>query len=245
MLTNLLLASGLVVAGMFAWTLAEYVLHRFVMHEMVGKGMPSREHLIHHADPQNNPGRPLLSWIGIIVVGAVLFGWSVPLLTSAVVGSGWVGLAMYAGWLLGYGTYEQIHERSHFEAPRGRYTTWVRRHHFHHHNGHPMANHGVTTPLWDKVFGTLEVADVIRVPRRQAMCWLVDDDGEVKAEYAPHYVLVGPAHADERLRKLDAARAFMNLPPADVSSLAHSGDAGRFAPAASSVLSVPRAVRTA
>ena len=211
--TDSLVATGLFGAGLFAWTLAEYVLHRFVMHEMLGKGLPSREHLVHHADPENNPGRPLLSWIGIVVVGAVLFGWSAPLLTSWLIGSAWTGLALYAGWLVGYATYEQIHERSHFKAPRGRYTAWVRRHHFHHHHGHPMANHGVTTPLWDLVFGTLEVADVIRVPRRQAMCWLVDQHGDVRAEYADRYVLIGPATADARLAAIDRARAFANLPP--------------------------------
>ena len=133
--------------------------------EMLGKGLPSREHLHHHATGGDNPGRPFLSWLGIAVVGAVIFlggaGW---LLGGLVFGAAWLGVPLYAGWLLGYGIYERIHERSHDTAPRGRYTAWVRRHHFHHHHGHPMANHGVTVPLWDKVFGTLEVADVIRVP---------------------------------------------------------------------------------
>lgn len=222
MTTSFLTVAGLVALGLFAWTFAEYVLHRFVMHELRGTGLPSREHLIHHADPQNNPGRPLLSWIGIIVVGAVLFavpgglaGHQLGLALGLA-----AGLPTYGGWLLGYGIYEQIHERSHFQAPRGAYTAWVRRHHFHHHNGHPMSNHGVTTPLWDKAFGTLEVADVIRVPRRQAMCWLVDEQGEVRPEYADHYVLVGPASSSERLAALDRARAFANLAPLAADDLA-------------------------
>ena len=36
-------------SGVFAWTLGEYVIHRFVMHQVEGRSMPSREHLMHHA----------------------------------------------------------------------------------------------------------------------------------------------------------------------------------------------------
>jgi sterol desaturase/sphingolipid hydroxylase (fatty acid hydroxylase superfamily) len=211
--TQLGIAALLLPAGMGAWTFGEYVIHRW-MHEMRGKGLPSREHLVHHASGGDNPGRPVLSWLGIGVLGAVVL---VPL--GLVVGA-WAagqplaGLPLYAGWLLGYGVYEQIHDRAHSHPPRGRYTAWVRRHHFHHHHGHPLTNHGVTVPFWDRVFGTLEVPDVIRVPRRQAMRWLVHDDGTLRDEYAGTYELVGPADPDGRMAAIDRARAFANLPPA-------------------------------
>ncbi len=194
--------------GLFVWTLAEYVLHRFVMHELRGRGLPSREHLLHHADPENNEGRPILSWVGIALIGLLLF---VP--AGSFLGGFAVGAAAYGGWLLGYGTYRRIHNRSHSHAPVGDYGRWVRVHHFHHHHGHPMANHGVTSPLWDRVFGTLEVPTTIRVPRRHAMTWLVDADGKVLPEYSDRYVLVGPANADARLSRIDRARAFVNLTP--------------------------------
>lgn len=194
--------------GLFAWTLAEYLLHRFVMHELGGRGLPSREHLLHHADPEHNQGRPILSWVGIALIGLVVF---VPL--GSLLGGATVGWAALGGWLLGYGTYRRIHNRSHSHAPRGGYGRWVRVHHFHHHHGHPMANHGVTSPLWDRVFGTLEVPGVIRVPRRHAMPWLVAGDGTVLPEFADHYALVGPAAADARLAGIDRARAFANLTP--------------------------------
>ena len=38
------------VAGAASWTLVEYALHRGAMHEMRGRGLPSVEHLGHHAD---------------------------------------------------------------------------------------------------------------------------------------------------------------------------------------------------
>lgn len=216
-------AVALALVGAGAWTFGEYVIHRFLMHELRGRGLPSREHLLHHADPEGNPGRPLLSWIGIAVVGAVLFVPAGLVLGHLVAGSAPVGLGLYGGWLVGYGVYERIHERSHSHPARGRYGRLVRRHHFHHHHGHPLVNHGVTTPLWDRVFGTLERPTRIRVPRRQAMAWLLDADGEVRVELRDTYELVGPADADARQRALDRARAFANLPPACAPAVALAG----------------------
>lgn len=209
------LVPALVLAGAFAWTLGEYVLHRFVMHELAGRGLPSREHLLHHADPEGNPGRPVLSWIGIVVVGAVLFagpGWWLAVALGAAPGA---GLALWGGWLVGYGAYERIHTRCHTHAPRTAYGRWVRRHHFHHHYGHPLTNHGVTTPLWDRAFGTLAAVGHVRVPRRHAMAWLVDGRGRVRPEHRATYELVGPdaARAGARLAAIDHARAFANLVP--------------------------------
>jgi sterol desaturase/sphingolipid hydroxylase (fatty acid hydroxylase superfamily) len=198
--------TGGIVAGMAAWTLGEYVIHRFLMHEFRGRGLPSREHLLHHADPEENPGRPLLSWIGIVVVGASLF--LVPGLLVLGVAVGW---APYVGWLVGYGVYERIHNRAHTHGPRGAYGRWVRRHHFFHHHGHPMRNHGVTSPIWDRVFGTYETPTRIVIPRRHAMPWLVDAAGSVRAPFRSLYVLAGPADRNERSAALDRARAFANL----------------------------------
>src|SRR3954471_9175440 len=103
---TILLGLGLLLAGMFAWTLGEYVIHRW-MHEMLGKGMPSREHLVHHATGGDNPGRPFLSWLGIAVVGAVLLVAPGYVLAGRLLGSGVAGLALYAGWLVGYAAYER------------------------------------------------------------------------------------------------------------------------------------------
>ena len=198
-------------AGAVLWTLAEYLLHRFAMHELKGKGMMSREHLLHHVEAGWTLAYTnILSWIGVGVVGGLVWaplGW--------VLGGPLVAGALSLGWVAGYFFYEYQHADSHLRGPRGRYTAWLRRHHFHHHFGHPMANHGVTLPVWDVVFGTREAPEVIKVPRRLALPWLVDDDGEVRPEYRDHYVLVGSASSDERTAALDKARAFASLAPVD------------------------------
>ena len=198
-------------AGWALWTLAEYLLHRFAMHHLHGKGMMSREHLEHHVTSGwSFDVNHILSWTGMLLVGAVLWaplGW---LLAGPV-----AGVTLAVGWAFGYFFYEYQHAVSHLRAPQTSYQRTVRRHHFHHHFGAPMANHGVSIGFWDHVFGTFEHPEQVRVPRRLALPWLVDADGEVKPEFTDDYVLVGAAEPNERLLKLDRARAFASIAPAD------------------------------
>jgi sterol desaturase/sphingolipid hydroxylase (fatty acid hydroxylase superfamily) len=197
--------------GWALWTLAEYLLHRFAMHHLKGRGMMSREHLEHHVHSNWSFSHThLLSWAGMLLVGALVW---LPL--AWLVAGPAVGATVAVGWAFGYFFYEYQHAMSHLRAPTGRYSTWLRRHHFHHHFGHPMANHGVTIGVWDRVFRTNEQPDIVRVPRRLALPWLVDASGEVRPELAHHYVLVGAASSDERLAALDRARAFASVAPAD------------------------------
>lgn len=207
-LTALTVAVG-VVAGIVLWTLAEYLLHRFAMHALNGKGMMSREHLEHHVTSSwSYSSTHLLSWSGVIVVGALVWapvGWLL---------LGRNGSALGVGWVIGYAGYEYQHAMAHLRGPRGRYSTWLRRHHFHHHFGHPRANHGVTTSVWDRVFATNELPDRVRVPRRLALPWMLED-GELRADLAGHYELVGSAERTLSAARLDRVRAFASVAPAD------------------------------
>ena len=206
------LLAAAVLGGIVAWSLAEYLLHRCAMHVMRGRGVMSRAHLEHHARPAWRwSAIDLLSWAGI--VAAALGAW-LPL--------GWwlgglgAGGALAAGWVAGYASYEYLHASAHRRAPRTAYGAWLRRHHLHHHFGHPMANHGVTSPLWDLVFGTFEAPPTVRVPRRLAPAWLLDEQGRRRPDMGA-YVLVGRDVDvdDERVRALDRARAFASLAPPD------------------------------
>lgn len=201
--------AALFVAGMASWSLMEYLLHRFAMHQLRGRGIMSREHLRHHATSHwYFRSTTLLSWIGVVVVSTAVFapiGW----LVAGVPGA----IALASGYAVGYFVYEWIHARAHLVPPRNAYTRWVRKHHFHHHYGHPMSNHGVTLPIWDRVFGTGETPEQVRVPRRLAMVWLLDDEGEVRPEHVHDYVVVGSGGTagDE----VDFRRAFANQVPVD------------------------------
>lgn len=189
----------LLLSGWLAWTLGEYLIHRFAMHALRGRGITSREHLNHHADRDSILEKWFLAWTGVMLVGLALDTALHP--------------AVGAGWVLGYGFYDLHHWQAHKRPPRSRYQRWLRRHHFHHHFGHPRDNLGVTWPVWDLVFGTYRRPGVVRVPRRLAMVWLLDDRGEVRPDFAADYEVAGAATRTPALAARDRADAFANRPP--------------------------------
>jgi sterol desaturase/sphingolipid hydroxylase (fatty acid hydroxylase superfamily) len=181
-------------AGVVVWTLLEYGLHRFAMHGRALGTLVRKEHLAHHATPNyfTSLARKLALAVpvlgGLGALGALVFGPS--------------GLALALGTTAGWVFYEQLHRATHVRGPRNAYGEWARRHHLHHHFQNAEANHGVTSPIWDWVFGTLERPATIAVPRRHVHCfaWLLDDEG-IAPRYAAHYRLVGsPATASSGRR---------------------------------------------
>ena len=160
--------------GALSWTLAEYALHRGFGHRKGARNAFSKEHLKHHATVTYFAP----SWKKAIAAGAV-FG-------IAFVA---VGVAFAAGFASMYVAYEVVHRRLHTHAALTAYGRWARRHHLHHHFSRPRMNHGVTTPLWDWVFGTLEVPDRVLVPRRNALPWMLDGGGELLPQLGAEYVL--------------------------------------------------------
>jgi sterol desaturase/sphingolipid hydroxylase (fatty acid hydroxylase superfamily) len=171
------------IVGAFTWTLAEYVLHRGLGHRRGAKNPFSVEHLKHHATVTWFAP----TWKKAIAAAAVLAATGAPLYRAF----GLDGLAASAGFALTYVAYEAIHRRLHTHRGFGAYGRWARRHHLHHHFSRPRLNHGVTTPIWDWVFGTLDVPAVVTVPRSNALPWMLRDDGTLEPGLAGEYVLVG------------------------------------------------------
>ncbi|HEY6130367.1 MAG TPA: sterol desaturase family protein [Halioglobus sp.] len=192
--------------GAIGWTLLEYVLHRFVFHGPSAKGIGAQEHRRHHA--QVNYFAPW--WqkaLAALVTAAILL----PLL-SLLAGMR-LGGACTLGFISMYLLYEILHRRVHTRAPRGRYGRWLRKNHFAHHFVNPRLAHGVTTPLWDLVFGTRLSVNRVRVPRRVAMPWLVDTHGSIHDTYTAEYELVGSRSSDEQTRHRDTEAAMANERP--------------------------------
>ena len=172
--------------GAFLWTFSEYLLHRW-FHTARGSNPASREHLAHHARRLYLvTAMNWLAWAGVLLVGLV----GIPLVAWTVL-PGAEAVVLGVGWVVAYFVYEWIHASNHLWEPRTTYGRWTRRSHFHHHFGAPLRNHGVTTPLWDKVFGTYDNPAQVTVPRRMAMVWLLDDAGEVRPEYRATYLVRG------------------------------------------------------
>ena len=167
--------------GMFSWTFLEYVIHRWLGHDPRYRGNPfGVEHVRHHAEGNYFAPTPKKAALVAVVIGGPA-AWL----------AGAHGAAAVGGLLVMYGTYEVLHRREHTHAGIGRYGRWARRHHFHHHFVDPKTNHGVTTPLWDLVFGTYRTPAIIPVPAKLCMRWLLDDAGAVRAEHAARYQLRG------------------------------------------------------
>lgn len=184
------------VLGVLLWTLTEYLAHRFLGHHKKTKPNPfADEHTRHHS--VGDYFAPAYKKALVAIVAFVLVG--VPAVALA---GQTVGAAFALGFALMYISYEALHRRDHTHAGWSRRMRRLRRHHFYHHFADPRMNHGVTTTLWDRVFGTYVVADKIRVPHKLAMRWLFENDdarraGVIADRFTAHYALVGaPASAD-------------------------------------------------
>jgi sterol desaturase/sphingolipid hydroxylase (fatty acid hydroxylase superfamily) len=174
-------AIGSFVFGGLGWSLSEYVIHRWGAHEKRNRTPFQREHLMHHskgnwfAATHKKVITALVVIPPIAAVGTLLFG-AVP------------GFGFALGYASVYLGYELLHRRLHTHPPRGPVGRTLRMHHFWHHFGNARVNHGVTSRIWDRVFGTLVVPERVRVPKSLAPLWLMGDDGEVRPEFAADYV---------------------------------------------------------
>lgn len=133
----------LVLVGVAAWTLLEYLMHRFVFHSC-----PAARHLhrLHHDHP-NDPDAERSSFSTPLIAFPIGF----LLIVAAGVED---GSAIFAGLLLGYLAFIVLHYAVHrwpIEPNSWLYSAKMR--HLTHHR-FDTCNYGVTTNLWDIVFRT-------------------------------------------------------------------------------------------
>lgn len=138
-------------AGVLFWTFLEYVLHRFVFHfEPHGPVQEDLSFLIHgiHHDYPWDADRLVMPPTISLAIGAMLW-----LPMKYAVGETYF-TGMFAGVALGYLWYDLGHYAAHHIKPRTRVGRWLRSYHLVHHFKTPGLRYGVSTPLWDLVFGT-------------------------------------------------------------------------------------------
>ena len=173
------------IAGIASWTLAEYLLHRFLGHEHRGRNFFKAEHTLHHS--RANYFAP--AYKKVLLAATVS---SILLLTfSLMMPFAW-SLAFVVGFTAMYGLYELTHHRYHSKEPLAAPFIALRKHHFYHHFHNPKKNHGVTTRFWDLIFGTFVRVESVTVPRRLSMNWLLEGD-DIKETYTPHFKLATSA----------------------------------------------------
>jgi sterol desaturase/sphingolipid hydroxylase (fatty acid hydroxylase superfamily) len=129
--------------GLTFYSLLEYGLHRFVLHHMLPF---SRMHDLHHAQPTAFVGTP--TWMTAAFAGGVF-------LTLWAITSFYPACGLTFGLILGYLWYGFVHHAVHqWPARRGSFFYRAKRRHNLHHYAKEPCNFGVTTALWDRMFGS-------------------------------------------------------------------------------------------
>jgi sterol desaturase/sphingolipid hydroxylase (fatty acid hydroxylase superfamily) len=138
-----------VLAGIFTWSLAEYVLHRFLGHEFNTKVRFKKEHLKHHFLDNYFAPTKVKALIATIVVSVTWLAIT-PLLgfkLACVYSTSFTGFYLY---------YEYVHRSLHVRQAKSKWGLFLREHHLHHHRRGIQANYGVTSHLWDLIFKTYQ-----------------------------------------------------------------------------------------
>jgi sterol desaturase/sphingolipid hydroxylase (fatty acid hydroxylase superfamily) len=140
----------LFLGGMLITTLIEYGLHRVIFHREGHDQKTRLDHFLlhgyHHEFP-NDPMRLVLPPIGIWPVAFVL-----GVIWYFAFGAYW--LPVYGGTAAGYIAYDWTHFYTHHANPKSGPGKWIKRYHMLHHHDSPNHRYGITSPLWDFVFGT-------------------------------------------------------------------------------------------
>ena len=142
---------SLIVLGIIVWSLAEYVLHRFVFHYVPDSKLGQRIHFIFHGVHHDYPSdsRRLVMPPSASLPLAVIFY----LLFYIIVGRIYVAPFM-AGFLTGYLCYDMTHYAVHHFNMHNKFWLAIKNHHMKHHYQDPSKGFGVSSPVWDKIIGT-------------------------------------------------------------------------------------------
>ncbi len=138
--------------GFVFWTFAEYFVHRFLYHTESNSRLLTRiqhnAHGIHHQYPID-PTRLAMPPVPGLLLSGLFF------LIFWIVNSTYV-FVFFPGFMLGYLAYISIHYAQHrIKSPIYPPFKALWRHHHVHHYVNPYVAHGVSTRLWDFVFGTM------------------------------------------------------------------------------------------
>ncbi len=143
--------------GLFFWTLLEYTLHRFVFHYPARGPLQERIfflfHGVHHAQPQCKT-RLVMPPVVSVPLALIMYALLHLLLTFLLKAPQWID-PLTSGLLIGYLIYDLTHYATHHFPMRSRYARFLKRYHMQHHYKTPEQRFGVSSPLWDWVFGTM------------------------------------------------------------------------------------------
>jgi sterol desaturase/sphingolipid hydroxylase (fatty acid hydroxylase superfamily) len=144
-------------AGIGVWTYVEYLAHRYVLHGRFPDGRGLVQHFLHtrfdhlHYEHHQRP------WDGNHINGTI--SDTLPLVAIVSLASFLAPVhtlpVLVAGILQSYIAEEWVHHSVHFYNFRGRYFTYIKRHHLYHHSPRGSeVGFGLTNGIWDVLRST-------------------------------------------------------------------------------------------
>jgi sterol desaturase/sphingolipid hydroxylase (fatty acid hydroxylase superfamily) len=137
--------------GFVAFTWVEYMTHRYIFH--MGTYNKMREklqytiHGVHHEFPKDKERLAMPPLLSITIATLLLLGLRVVL--------GDLVFSFLPGFLVGYAYYLSVHYMVHVYQPPKNVFKWLWINHSVHHYKDGEYVFGVSSPLWDYVYGTM------------------------------------------------------------------------------------------
>src|SRR5213083_2075286 len=141
---SLFVVVGLFLLGMLLWTLLEYLIHRYIFHyepkTRIGKRLHYIIHGVHHDYPNDARRLVMPPSISVPLAFLLIFGRLTP--------------CVFAGLVFGYVCYDMLHYATHHFPMKHGVWLWLKQYHLRHHYRDDQVGYGISSPLWDYVFGT-------------------------------------------------------------------------------------------
>lgn len=134
--------------GIFIWSAAEYVLHRYIFHFVPKTKWGLRLHFIFHGVHHDYPrdSKRLVMVPSVSLPLAVIFYSLFSLFLSPA-----HLYSFFAGFVLGYLFYDMTHYAIHHANFKSPFWKKIKQHHMLHHYDDPSKGYGVSSVLWDKI----------------------------------------------------------------------------------------------
>ncbi len=187
---------GLAALGLLSWTITEFLLHRYVFHEVADEKtersvklkvhrlshdepiLPALDgwrekfyfvaHGVHHEFPSDP--RRLVMPPSVSIPLAILFFTLFTVTLGPRITPGF-----FAGFVLGYLIYDSFHFAIHFIRPGGRIEETMYRMgkgHMRHHFSNNRQDFGVSSPLWDLIVGSYDWQEKSQFSGRLLRRWI-------------------------------------------------------------------------
>ncbi|MGN6401022.1 MAG: sterol desaturase family protein [Flavisolibacter sp.] len=143
--------AALFFGGMFFWTFFEYLAHRFAFHWIANSQRAQKFVYIMHGNHHHYPRdkeRLFMPPLPSIILASAIFAIQYLLLKQNT-------FVFFPGFILGYLLYASMHYAIHAWNPPFKWMKPLWRNHHLHHYKDEHKGFGVSTTIWDHVFGTM------------------------------------------------------------------------------------------